>query len=177
MNRRTFLASTGGGLSAPLVGCLGDTTADQTTPSDQPWTPSAPIEDPDGIHHLFVENYTDTSETAWLRVGCEDGATLVDGRYELPDGRGIEFDDIAAWETTYTVELAIDGEDVAALEWHTAACDPDSEAPDGSRNGAVQVEDAADSNERRISFVTDQCDAIRVPDVPVGPAEAFRLDE
>ncbi|MEF8756927.1 MAG: hypothetical protein V5A33_01700, partial [Halobacteriales archaeon] len=110
MNRRKFLGTTGIGLVPPLVGCLGGTTADQTTTPDRPWTPSDPTEDLEGVHHLFVENHTDTTEAAWLRVVREDGATIVDGRYELPDGRGIKFEDIAAWETTYTVELAIDGE-------------------------------------------------------------------
>ena len=177
MDRRKFLATTGIGLVTPLVGCLSGPTADQTTTPDRPWTPSDPIEDPDGTHHLFVENHTNTTEAAWLRVVREDGATLVDGRYELPDGRGIKFEEIAAWETTYTVELAIDGEDMATLEWYTEECGRDSEAPDGSRNGAVRVKDVSDGDEQRVSFVMDQCDALYSPGVPIGPAEGFRLDE
>lgn len=157
--------------------CRSGPTADQTTPPDRPWPPSEPIEKSDGTHHLFVENYTDTTEAAWLRVVREDGATLVDGRYELPDGRGIKFEDIAAWETTYTVELAIDGEDIAALEWYTEECSPDSEASDGSRNGAVRVTDVSNGDEHQVSFVRDQCDAIYAPGVPTGAAETFRLDQ
>ena len=177
MDRRKFLATTGIGLVTPLVGCLSDTTADQTTTPDRSSTPSDPTEDSDGTHHLFVENHTDTTEAARLRVVREDGATLVDGRYELPDGRGVKFEDIAAWGTTHTVELAIDGEDMVTLEWHTRECGPDSEAPDGSRNGAVRVKDGSDGAEHRVSFVMDQCDALYAPGVPIGPAKGFRLDE
>ncbi|MEF8799611.1 MAG: hypothetical protein V5A56_01065 [Halolamina sp.] len=177
MNRRTFLATTGTGLVTPLVGCISDPTADQTPTPDRPWTQSDPSDNPDGSHHLFVENHTDKTEAAWLRVAREGGAPLVDGRYELPDKRGLKFEDIAAWETTYTVELAIDSEDIATRKWHTRECGSDSEAPDGSRNGAARVKDGSDGDEQRISFVVDQCDALYAPGVPVGPAETFRLDE
>lgn len=173
MDRRTFLASTGIALSVPVVGCLGGATGDG--PPDRPWTPADRIEDPGGVHDLFVENHTDATEAAWIRVVRDDGAALVDGRYELPDGRGIEFDAVAGRERTYAVDLAIDGEDVASLEWATEACGQGSEAPGGSRNAIVRVGMAAD--EHPVSLVVDECDALHGPELPTGPAESFRLDE
>lgn len=180
MNRRTFLATIESILSIPLVGCLVGTTPDEGDSPERPWPPSDPIEDPDGTHHLFVENHTATTETAWLKVVREDGTSLVDGRYELPDGRGIKFESIAAWGTTYTIHLAIDGEDVASLKWDTEECGPDSEASgdSGSRNAVVRVKVASDNEDgERVSLVVDQCDALHAPGVPTGSAEAFRLDK
>ncbi len=179
MDRREFLAATGVGLAVPLGGCTRGALTASGSP-DRPWTPSDPAESPVGVHHLFVENYTDTSEAAWLRVVREDGAALIDGRYELPDGRGIKFEDIAAWETTYTIDLAIDGEEVISLEWYTEECGDDSEASGegGSRNAAVRVEAApAGTDAHDVSLAVDECDALVAPGLPTGPATAFRLDE
>lgn len=180
MDRRTVLATTGIALSVPLAGCFSAVTGDETDQPDRPWPPSDPITHPEGAHHLFVENHTDSTETAWLRVVREDEATLVDGRYELPDRRGLKFEAIAAWEMTYSIDLALDGEGVTTMKWHTAACRPDSEAPRdcGSRNAAVRVMDTArDDNADRVSLVMDQCDALFAPGVPTGPADTFRRDE
>lgn len=179
MDRRTVLATTGIALTAPLSGCSSPSAADKNGTPDRPWAASDPIENPDGAHHLVVENHTDTTRPAWLRVVREDGAALVDGRYELPDGRGIEFEDIAAWQTTYTIELAIDGDDVTSREWYTEECGSDSEAAggSGSRNATVRVEEPSDDGDHQISLVTDECDALYGPGLPRGPAEGFRLDE
>lgn len=176
MDRRTVLAAAGVGLATSLGGCLADVV--DGGPPDRPWPSSDPVDQPDGTHHLFVENLTGTTETAWIRVVRADGAALVDGRYELPDRRGIEFESLAAWETTYTVELSIDGGTVTELEWYTPGCGPDSEAPgdSGSRNASVRLE-ATGGAERQVSLVRDECDALRSPAVPVGSAETFRLDE
>lgn len=176
MDRRQFLATTAVALSSPLVGCMDVTTAFDDSPPDRPWSPSEPVEDPDGAHHLFIENHTETTEAAWGRVSNEVGASLVDGRYELPDRRGLEFESIADWQTSYTIDLAIDGEDLVSLEWFTAECGPDSEAPDGSRNASVRVT-AASGDQKRVELLIDQCDALYAPGVPAGSADAFRLDE
>lgn len=175
MDRRQFLATTAVALSTPLVGCLdGAFPAGDATP-ERPWAPSEPVASPDGTHHLFIENHTETTESAWVRVTDEAGEALVDGRYELPDMRGIEFEAIADWETTYTIDVAIDGEPRVSLEWVTVACGPGSEAPDGSRNASVRVTGSSDDD--RVTLLIDQCDALYAPGVPTGPAEYFRLDE
>lgn len=175
MDRRQFLA-TAAAFSTPLVGCLDSIPLAGDGTPERPWGPSTPEENPDGTHHLFIENHTGTTEAAWVRVTSEDGETLVDGRYELPDMRGIKFEAIARWETTYTIDLAIDGEDRVSLEWVTAACGPDSEAPDGSRNATVRVMEPS-GNVDRVELLIDQCDALYGPGVPAGPADHFRLDE
>ena len=179
MDRRQVLASTGIALSVPLAGCSDATTAGDDGAPDRPWSASEPVDEPDGTHDLVVENHTDTTRPAWLRVVREDGTAVVDGRYELPDGRGIEFEDVAARETTYTVELAVDGEDVRRLEWETPECGSDSEASNGggSRSATVRVEPPSDGgDEHRVSIHVDQCDAIVGPTLPTGPAADFRLD-
>lgn len=175
MDRRQFLATAGVSLSTPLVGCLDSSSAGGTTP-DRPWAPNKPVGDPNGTHHLFIENHTETTEAAWVRVTSEAGETLVDGRYQLPDMRGIKFETIAGWESTYTIDLAIDGEDRVSLDWFTAACGPDAEAPNGSRNASLRVTEPS-SGDDRIEFLVDQCDALYAPSVPAGSAETFRLDE
>lgn len=86
---------------------------------------------------------------------------------------------ITAWKTTYTINLAIDGVTVTALEWYMEECGPELEAPgdSGSRNAAVRVEPAPDKEERRVSLTVHHCDAIVRGGVPTGPAEDFRLYE
>lgn len=180
MDRRTFLVTTGGFLSALTAGCLGDIATDETRTPAPPWTPVGATETPDGTHHLYVENHTSVTETAWIRLLRDDGPVLVDGRYELPDERGIKFDSIAAWEQTYTIEIAIDGEDVVSRSWRTTPCDSETETrgASGSRNAAVRVTDGEPADEtERITLVVDQCDALYAPGVPVGSAGYFRLDE
>ena len=180
MDRRTFLGTTGGTLSTLMAGCIGEIATDGTRTPDPPWTPVEATEPPDGTHHLYVENHTSVTETAWIRVLRDDGGVLVDGRYELPDERGIKFESIAAWEQTYTIEIAIDGEDVVSRSWQTTPCDSGTETggKGGSRNAVVRVTDGDSADEpNRITFVVDQCDALHAPGVPVGSADYFRLDE
>lgn len=176
MDRRHILATAAVALSTPLVGCLdGTPLAGDATP-DRPWTSGEPVENPDGTHHLFIENHTETTESAWVRVTSEAGDTIVDGRYGLPGMRGIKFDAIARWEATYRIDLAIDGEDRVSLDWFTAECGPESEALDGSRSATVRFTGRS-SDEGRVAFLMDQCDALYAAGVPVGSAEYFQLDE
>lgn len=172
MHRRRFLATVGTLTPAGFAGCSA--LANDGRP-DRPWPPGEVVDDPSGTHDLYVENHLDTTEAAWLRVVREDDVVLVDGRYELPDGRAIRFDDLARWETAYTIELAIDGDDSRSLEWYTAECGPDSEAPDGSRNAAVRVEQ--DEGDLLVGLRMDECDAIIAGSLPTGAADVFRLDE
>lgn len=181
MKRREFTVA-GGLLMVGFAGCLGN---DEDSPPERPWPESETVDDPDGVHDLFIENHMDTTEAAWVRVVRDDGARVVDGRYELPDRRGIEFEDVAAWETTYTVEVAIDGEPVRSVEWYTEACGTGSESDGGSRDAGVRVlpaegdgDDEGDVGEHRLEFKMNQCDAVGFANsLPAGPAASFRLDE
>lgn len=176
MDRRRFLATGAVAISTPLVGCLDAPSNAGDTSPERPWVRTDPVENPEGAHHLFVENLTETTEAAWLRVTSDATETIVDGRYELPDQRGIKFERIARWETTYTIDIAMDGEDVVSVEWVTAGCGQESAASDGSRNASVRVMEQS-SDDDRVELLIDQCDAIYAPVVPTGPAEYFRQDE
>lgn len=176
MHRRELVA-TGGLLLAGAGGCLG---SGDSEPPARPWTEREPIDDPEGVHDLYIENHTETAEPAWVRVVREDGEHLVDGRYELPDERGIEFAKIAAWETTYTVEVAIDGEPTRSVEWVTRSCDGMESPEGGSRDAGVRVLAAADDpdQEHRIELHMNNCDAVGMASqLPAGPASTFKLDE
>lgn len=179
MDRRSVLASAGGALTLSLGGCLGTNFGRDTETSPRPWTASTTTASPDGTHHLVVENHTDATRAAWLRVSEREGATLVDGRYELPDGRGIEFAELAGWETAYTIELAVDGGPTTTFSWTTPTCGADAEVSgqSGSRNATVLVEaSAGEGDEPQASLVVDECDGI-YSHLPAGPAASHRLDE
>lgn len=176
MHRREFVA-TGAAALAGAAGCLAN---GETATPERPWTERERVEDPDGEHDLYIENHTETSEPAWVRVVREDGAYLVDGRYELPDERAIEFDGIAAWETTYTVEVAIAGEPTRSVEWYTDSCDGNESPNGGSRDAGVRVLAAEDDPDQahRLELHVNQCDALGMAStLPAGPASTFRLDE
>jgi hypothetical protein len=179
VHRRRALRVAGVTLAATLGGCLDADRGGESGTPERPWTASDPVESPAGAHHLFVENLTETTENAWLRLRREDGATLVDGRYELPDGRGFEFENVARWARTYTITVAIDGAEPVSMTWSTAACGSGSETgkDNGSRNAAVRVRSVEGDETNRVALVVDDCDALFSPAVPIGPAEAFRLDE
>ena len=181
MDRRTFCATTAAGITATLVGCVGTTT--DTDPETETLTrpelgTGTPTESgpPARPHDLYVMNYTTTTEVATVRVVDGDGTAVVDGRYELPNERGIEFEDVGAWEGTYTVELTIDGTDLGPLTWETPSCASVDEAPRGSRNGYVRVRN--DEGDRlRATVAVDGCDAIVGTEHPTGPAQGFRVEE
>lgn len=192
MDRRSFLATIGVGVSGSLVGCVqapgipgSDLPAGSSATADSSGTDgttemddSSTVNEPP--HDLVVENHTDTTLTAHIRLAEKNGDTLVEDRFELPHGRGIEFDDIAAWERTYTIELAIDGGEIASFSWHTDECGPAEESPGsgGSRNATVRIEpDPEKPDERQISMVVDQCDALYGPELPTGPADGFRVED
>ncbi len=197
MRRRTLL-TTGAAALAATAGCLGENddpggtsdgtddpaTDDPTTepPTDDPTT-EPPTDDTyatfappeDAAHRLYVENLDDESHRMDVQVtALETGETVLAGRFEAPDGRGIEFPEIAARDAVYGVQVAlVDAGPAAAFQWNAQACPEDSEAPNGSRNGSVRVaEDAAD-----LSFVVDACDALVAgTEVSTGPPGNFALD-
>lgn len=176
MRRRAVLVTAG---MVSTMGMSGCATFLNDRPPARPWPESNVVEDSEGTHDLFVENHTETSEIAWLRVIRSDDRVLVDGRYELPNGRAIRFEDLAGWECTYTIDIAIDGGARTSFEWIVEACGPGAEAPGdtGSRNAAVRVEPPTGWNGEQLRFVVDQCDAIVAGAIPAGSAAYFRLDE
>lgn len=171
MDRRTFCATTAGAITATLVGCVG-TTTDAEPESETP-TPSTPPARP---HDLYVMNYTTTTETATVRVVDGDGTAIVDGRYELPNERGIEFVSVGAWEQTYTVELTIAGNALQPVTWETPSCAGNEKASQGSRDGYVRLQ-ADETDGFRATVAVDDCDAILGPEYPTGPAKGFRVEE
>ena len=188
MNRRSFLAAAGLGLSVPLVGCVqapgsrqndGPAGSSETDDAAGSSETDGPTTEDERRHDLVVENYTETTLMAEIRV-LETDTAIVDGRYELPDGRGIEFEDLAIWEHTYTIELSIEGGDPTAFSWQTKDCGAPEESPGsgGSRDATIRIEaDSEAQGDHQLSLLVDECDAIYGPQLPTGPANGFRLED
>ncbi|WP_424004438.1 hypothetical protein ACOZ4I_07175 [Haloarcula salina] len=181
MNRRRFLSFSA--LSLSLSGCTEISTIDsetdspappQTTINSETATPR-PSQTPERVHDLSLVNYTPTTEIATVRVLDGNGNAVVAGRYELPAERGIEFEDVGARETEYTVELTINGTELIPLTWFTASCESVDQAPRGSRNGYVRLRRDA-SDRLQVTLAVDGCDELIAPEYPTGPAGAFRLE-
>ena len=186
MDRRQFLSISA--LSMFLSGCMDvsfddDTENNPPAPNEtetetstlEPESESpTPSQTPEQPHDLYIVNYTTTTEIAIVRVLNENGEALVEGQYELPSERGIEFEDIGARETEYTVELTIDGTELMPLTWFTASCASVGEG--GSRDGYVQLR--RDGSDRlQATLAMDNCDEIFGPEYPTGPAQGFRVEE
>lgn len=182
MNRRHFLSFSA--LSLSLSGCQEISTIDSETDSSAPpqTTIDADTESPtltqapEHVHDLSLVNYTATTEIATVRVLDGNGNAVVEGRYELPDERGIEFEDVGAREKEYTIELTIDGTELTPLTWFTASCASVEQAPRGSRDGYVQLRRDG-SNRLQVTLVVDGCDELIAPEYPTGPAQGYRLEE
>ncbi|WP_435349659.1 hypothetical protein [Haloarchaeobius sp. HRN-SO-5] len=164
--RRRALLTTGATVSASLSGCLGRLAADgrgTDTGTERDWN---------GEHDLVLANYDD--EPRVLSVVVElDGETLVDGTYELPDGRGGVFEDIGRWEERYEIDAELGSGESETFVWETTGCADVDEAPDGSRDGGVGIQSPHGDGE--LSFYRDGCDAL-YGDVPTGPASLFEVD-
>lgn len=194
--RRRALLGAGAGALAAAAGCLdgiagggddaddddgtddgGDDATDTpphdtTTGSDSTYATFAPPSD--AAHRLYVENLDDTAHPVDLAVrAVASGETVLAGRFEAPDGRGIEFPAVAARDANYEVRVALVDRDLAALfQWTARSCDG-TEAPEGSRNGSVRIAEGATD----LSFVVDACDALQAgAAVSTGPPGNFALD-
>lgn len=181
MERRPLLATAGIVFSTPLVGCLGavgnvgrigDEKGEREANSGGDGTDTEP-----GTHHLYLVNLDDESHRVDLEV--VDGAAdepVLEGTYEIPDGRGGEFREVAAWGERYEVTATVESGPSETFCWEIESCpgpkaeDDEAELRAGSRNSSVRIEpDAAD-----LSFVTDSCDAIIAgTEAPTGPARQF----
>ncbi|WP_154020976.1 hypothetical protein [Haloarcula sp. CBA1127] len=151
-------------------------TETETSPLDSKTESPTPSQTTEQPHDLYIVNYNTSTEIATVRVIDENGNAVVEGQYELPSERGIEFEDIGAWEKEYTVELTIDGTELTPLTWFTASCASVDEAPRGSRDGYIQLR--RDGSDRlQPTLDVDGCDAIIGPEYPTGPAQGFRVEE
>lgn len=128
----------------------------------------------DGDHHLYLMNLDDESRRIHLEVVRQStGETLIEGTYDVPDRRGGEFRDLAAWGDTYEVTATLESGHSKTFTWAIESCSG-SEAPKGSRNGSVRV----DPGGTDLSFVADNCDEIIAgTEAPTGPAEQFEVDD
>lgn len=195
MDRRQLLAATGITLTTSLAGCYG---LDPRPGDGEDGTPDGNGETDDGedgtdgedddatgsqvsTHSLFVENLDEAARRLDVEVtGREDDDNLIEGTYEIPDERGIEFRREIAWDRTLEVTVTLESGVSDAFDWSVASCpgaraaDGESEQQGGSRNGSVRIEpDAAD-----LSFVTDSCDEIVAgTEVATGPAENYEVED
>lgn len=180
MRRRALLTAGATALGA-TAGCLsrfdgtnavdGDGGADGSNTPDDDGTLDPPE---DAEHRLYVENFDAESHLVDVRVTDADtGDVVLAGRYEAPDGRGVEFPELAVRGETYEVSVSLPGAGLTrAFEWTARSCSG-SEAPGGSRNGSVRIAEGL----AEVTFVDDACDALTAgAQVPTGPAEYFAVD-
>jgi hypothetical protein len=159
----------------PPTATATEAETETSTPNSETKS-STPAQTPEQPHDLYIVNYTTTTEIATVRVLDENGNAVVEGQYELPSERGIEFEDIGARKKEYKIELMIDGTELMPLTWFTASCASVDEAPRGSRDGYVQLR--RDSSDRLQAILdVDGCDAIIGPEYPTGSAQGFRVEE
>lgn len=135
---------------------------------------SGSTDDDDQRHHLYVENVTDESRRLSLRARrCDE--TIVDGTYDVPDERGIEFEDVAGWDDWIVLEASLESGPTEAFSWVLEDCSGLG-GKGGSRNASVRILPA--DAESEFEFVVDNCDEITAgAEVPVGPADYFEVDE
>ena len=180
MERRQFISVSS--MSFLLSGCMG-VTLSGSNESDSPAVNATGSITPDSAtgtgtpkqpHDLYVMNYTTTAKTVTVSVLDENKNTIISGQYEIPGERGIEFEDIGAWQKTYEIKLLIDDTELSPLMWETASCASVEEAPQGSRNGYVRLH-RADTDGFQATLTMDGCDQIVGPEYPTGPAQGFRV--
>jgi len=113
MERRQFISVSS--MSFLLSGCMG-VTLNGSNESDSPAVNAAGSTTPDSAtgtgtpkqpHDLYVMNYTTTTKTVTVSVLDENKNTIIGGQYEIPSERGIEFEDVGAWQKTYEIKLSI----------------------------------------------------------------------
>jgi len=122
---------------------------------------------------LIVLNYTSTSVPATVRIADPDGTVTAQGRYELPNELGIVFADVAGWEATYSIALAVGGGEPMTLEWATEPCGGEATH---SRDASLRVFDGDDGGYESSLFI-DECDVSSAPEYPTVPAAEFRMAE
>lgn len=199
MNRRQLLAATGLTLTATLAGCYGldprDDSGDDGDPGGDRDDGEAGDDGANGddggteatddgqasTHSLFVENLDDEARRLDVDVtDREDEGPLIEGTYEVPDERGIEFRRELEWGRSFDVTVTLESGVSDTFEWAIESCpgaraeDGGSEQQGGSRNGSVRIEPDAEE----LSFVTDVCDEIVAgTEVAVGPAENYEVED
>ena len=182
MERRQFISVSS--MSFLLSGCMG-VTLSGSNESDSPAVNATGSTTPDSAtetetleqpHNLYIMNYTTTTKTVTVSVLDENKNTILGGQYEVPYERGIEFEDVGAWQKTYEIKLLIDNTELSPLMWETASCASVEEAPQGSRNGYVRLR-RADTDGFQATLTMDGCDQIVGPEYPTGPAQGFRVEK
>lgn len=182
MDRRRFLTTSGIALSMSLAGCFGLYGNSGTTDkgSDDPGDDGGGSETPQkAIHSLFVENLDSEAHRINIKVVGDGGEPLIEGSYEIPDERGIEFQQEVQWGEQFEVTMTLESGLSGTFDWEIASCpgpkaeDGGSESPEGSRNGSVRIESGAEE----LSFVTDSCDEIIAgTEVATGPAGHYEAE-
>lgn len=125
-------------------------------------------------HHLYVENLDDEARRLSLRVTrCDE--PVVEGTYDVPDERGIEFENVALWGDRIVLEVSLESGPSDAFSWVVDGC-RDISGQHGSRNASVRL--LPDGAAGELELVVDDCDEIVAgAEVPIGPAGQFEADE
>lgn len=182
MDRCHFFNASGIVLSLSLVGCFGS----DESPGDTGDGSNDLENDGDGsegtqaaTRSLFVENLDHETRRAELDVVSKECDAVIEGTYEIPDVRGIEFRQEVTWSEEFEVTTTLESDLSETFVWEIASCpgpeaeEGGSELPGGSRNGSVRIEPGAEE----LSFGTDSCDEIIAgSEVAIGPAENYEVE-
>lgn len=123
-------------------------------------------------HRLYLLNLDDDAQQVDLEVVRQaTNETVIDDIYEIPEERGAKFSEVAHWDETYEVAVALDSGPSETFSWETGNCDS-GEGKGGSRSGSTRIEPGA----RDLSFVTDLCDTGGT-EVATGSATHFEVQE
>lgn len=157
MNRRSFLAIGTAAASLGTAGCLGALDrrleSDPATDAEPRYPDDRDVPADATTHHLFVENFDETSHVVALTVrGAADGALVWQATYEAPDERGFVVPDLLVDGRTYDLATAVEDGPRATVEQSVEPCDGEG----NSRNVGVWIEDGG------IEYRQDNCDEIIV---------------
>ena len=137
ISRRAILATTVGGLTAALAGCMGASAE------------NPPREGPDPF---YIENYNDEEHEFSVIITRErDGKEIISGSYQVPANHGVTFSDVGALGETYRLAVTVDNLTPLTRDWNVSEC------PDKERGSNVNMAGAFFVRADEMGFAQNQC--------------------
>lgn len=169
--RRRVLASTVAGIAGALAGCLDGLANGDDADEDDEDDDIPPGGIGDGEHRLYLANLDDATHEIDLEVYDRHAEErVVDGTYELPGGKGAEFEPIAGVEIRYDVTATVADGGSLDVTWAPGPCDTTGGS---SQNAAVRIQPGGEE----LTLVEDNCDEISAgTSASFGPAAEFYVE-